>query len=44
MSVRNICIGRGESRICKIIDSPSLPETEGIFLIGEGGITDYEEI
>lgn len=35
--------GRGESRICKIYDSPSLPEGEAVFAIGEGGIGDYEE-
>ncbi|OEH76610.1 DNA repair protein [Cyclospora cayetanensis] len=35
--------GRGESRICKIYDSPSLPEGEAVFAIGEGGIGDYED-
>lgn len=35
--------GRGESRICKIYDSPSLPEGEAIFAIGDGGIVDYDE-
>lgn len=33
------CItGRGDTRICKIIDSPSLPESEALFIISEGGI------
>lgn len=35
--------GRGESRICKIIDSPNLPPSEAVFAITEGGIDDYEE-
>eukprot|EP00922_Rhytidocystis_sp_ex-Travisia-forbesii_P042234 GHVS01063110.1.p1 GENE.GHVS01063110.1~~GHVS01063110.1.p1 ORF type:complete len:359 (+),score=69.14 GHVS01063110.1:317-1393(+) len=35
--------GRGESRICKIYDSPSLAEGEAIFAITEGGISDYTE-
>lgn len=32
--------GRGENRICKIYDSPSLAEAEATFAISEGGITD----
>eukprot|EP01054_Gregarina_sp_Poly1_P007618 Gregarina_sp_Poly_1__7617@NODE_427_length_8580_cov_90_016211_g348_i0_p4_GENE_NODE_427_length_8580_cov_90_016211_g348_i0NODE_427_length_8580_cov_90_016211_g348_i0_p4_ORF_typecomplete_len292_score22_27Rad51/PF08423_11/2_9e83RecA/PF00154_21/1_6e23ATPase/PF06745_13/6e20AAA_25/PF13481_6/4_3e15DnaB_C/PF03796_15/0_00022AAA_24/PF13479_6/0_0061GvpD/PF07088_11/0_099GvpD/PF07088_11/97AAA_16/PF13191_6/0_13AAA_16/PF13191_6/1e03AAA_22/PF13401_6/0_18TniB/PF05621_11/0_23_NODE_427_length_8580_cov_90_016211_g348_ len=32
--------GRLDQRICKIIDSPSLPESEAVFSIVEGGITD----
>jgi len=32
--------GRGENRICKIYDSPSLPESECTFSICDGGITD----
>lgn len=32
--------GRGEQRICKIFDSPLLPEAEATFAIGEGGICD----
>lgn len=35
--------GRGESRICKIYDSPCLPESEAIYAIGKGGIEDYNE-
>lgn len=32
--------GRGENRICKIYDSPCLPENEAMFSISEGGIRD----
>jgi len=32
--------GKGESRICKIYDSPSLPEGEAMFAIDKGGIVD----
>lgn len=32
--------GRGENRICKIYDSPTLPESECTFTISDGGITD----
>ncbi|RCI04235.1 hypothetical protein CU098_007848 [Rhizopus stolonifer] len=32
--------GKGENRICKIYDSPSLPETEAAFSILEEGISD----
>ena len=35
--------GRGESRILKIMDSPMLPEGEGVFAITEGGIDDYKD-
>jgi len=35
--------GRGESRICKIYDSPCLPESEAMYAIGKGGIDDYNE-
>jgi DNA repair protein RAD51 len=35
--------GRGENRICKIFDSPSLPEGEATFAICEGGICDADE-
>ncbi|KAK8900051.1 recombinase rad51 [Tritrichomonas musculus] len=34
--------GRGEQRICKIYDSPSLPESEASFAISNGGIIDAE--
>lgn len=32
--------GRGENRICKVYDSPSLPEGEAVFSITEQGISD----
>ena len=32
--------GRGEQRIMKVYDSPSLPESEAIFQISNGGISD----
>lgn len=35
--------GRGETRICKIYDSPCLPETEAIFAINADGIGDAKE-
>lgn len=35
--------GRGSTRICKIYDSPLLPESEAIFSITEAGITDPKE-
>ncbi|KND00769.1 DNA repair protein RAD51 [Spizellomyces punctatus DAOM BR117] len=35
--------GRGENRICKIYDSPNLPEAEAMFSIGENGIGDPKE-
>lgn len=31
---------RGENRICKVYDSPTLPEAEATFSISEGGIVD----
>jgi DNA repair protein RAD51 len=34
--------GRGNARICKIFDSPSLPEAEAVFTINEDGIGDQE--
>ena len=34
--------GRGEQRICKIYDSPSLPESEATFAIANQGIIDAE--
>jgi len=34
--------GRGNNRICKIYDSPCLPEAEAMFSITEGGIADPE--
>lgn len=35
--------GRAENRICKIYDSPCLPETEATFSIGADGINDAKE-
>ncbi|XP_024533828.1 meiotic recombination protein DMC1 homolog [Selaginella moellendorffii] len=35
--------GKGEQRICKVIDSPSLPESEAVFQIAPGGITDAKD-
>lgn len=35
--------GRGETRICKIFDSPSLPESEATFAITEQGVADAKE-
>mmetsp|Transcript_57367 Transcript_57367/g.134516 ORF Transcript_57367/g.134516 Transcript_57367/m.134516 type:complete len:366 (-) Transcript_57367:73-1170(-) len=32
--------GKGENRICKIYDSPNLPEGEAMFCLGEGGVMD----
>ena len=32
--------GKGEQRIMKVYDSPSLPESEAVFQISTGGITD----
>ncbi|KAJ3168390.1 Meiotic recombination protein dmc1 [Irineochytrium annulatum] len=35
--------GRGETRICKIYDSPSVPEAEAMYQISEGGIIDAKD-
>ncbi|XP_060562312.1 meiotic recombination protein DMC1/LIM15 homolog [Ruditapes philippinarum] len=35
--------GRGETRICKIYDSPDRPESEATFAITPGGIADAKE-
>ncbi|GAB6021087.1 recombinase rad51 [Chamberlinius hualienensis] len=35
--------GRGETRICKIYDSPCLPEAEAVFAINADGIGDAKE-
>jgi len=32
--------GKGEQRVCKIYDSPSVPEGEAIYQLSEGGIID----
>ena len=35
--------GRNESRVCKIYDSPCLPEAEAMFAISTEGIDDYKD-
>jgi DNA repair protein RAD51 len=35
--------GKGEQRICKIYDSPCLPEAEAVFEIHEDGIRDAKD-
>ena len=35
--------GRGDSRMCKVYDSPSLPESEAVFAISAEGIIDSKE-
>mmetsp|Transcript_2526 Transcript_2526/g.6694 ORF Transcript_2526/g.6694 Transcript_2526/m.6694 type:complete len:314 (-) Transcript_2526:109-1050(-) len=35
--------GRGDTRVCKIYDSPTLPESEATFAIAEEGIIDAKE-
>ncbi|KAK3827661.1 MAG: putative DNA repair protein RAD51 [Benniella sp.] len=35
--------GRGPNRVCKVYDSPCLPESEAQFAIGAHGITDAED-
>lgn len=35
--------GRGETRICKIYDSPCLPEAEAMFAINNDGIGDVKK-
>ena len=35
--------GRGETRVCKVIDSPCLPESEAMFAIGPQGIHDADD-
>lgn len=35
--------GRGENRVCKVYDSPSLPENEAMFAILEDGINDAND-
>lgn len=35
--------GRGEQRVCKIYDSPSLPEAEAIYQISDAGIIDAKD-
>lgn len=35
--------GKGESRLCKIYDSPSLPESECLYALTKGGIDDFRD-
>ena len=35
--------GRGENRVCKVVDSPSLPEAEASFAVGASGVGDAVE-
>lgn len=35
--------GRGETRICKVYDSPCLPEAEAMFAINADGIGDAKD-
>jgi len=35
--------GKGEQRICKVIDSPNLPEAEAVFAICNGGVIDAKD-
>ncbi|MGH0139861.1 UNVERIFIED_CONTAM: hypothetical protein FKN15_008703 [Acipenser sinensis] len=35
--------GRGETRICKIYDSPCLPEAEAMFAINPDGVGDAKD-
>ncbi|KAH0477603.1 MAG: uncharacterized protein KVP18_000039 [Porospora cf. gigantea A] len=35
--------GKGDSRICKVYDSPSLPEGDAVFTITPGGVDDVKE-
>jgi len=35
--------GRGESRVCKIYDSPCLPEAEAMYAITNDGIDDFKD-
>ena len=35
--------GKGDQRICKVYDSPSIPESEATFQLSNGGITDAKD-
>lgn len=35
--------GRGEGRICRIVDSPCMPEAEAGYAINDGGIIDFSD-
>jgi RecA/RadA recombinase len=35
--------GRGEQRVCKVYDSPCLPEEECLFQLSDGGVVDVKD-
>ena len=35
--------GRGDLRVCKIVDSPCLPEADAQFMISPGGVADADD-
>ena len=35
--------GRGENRVCKVIDSPSIAESEASFSVGPAGVDDAKD-
>mmetsp|Transcript_91747 Transcript_91747/g.262313 ORF Transcript_91747/g.262313 Transcript_91747/m.262313 type:complete len:132 (+) Transcript_91747:856-1251(+) len=35
--------GRGENRVCKVYDSPSIPESDATFALGAAGIEDAKD-
>lgn len=35
--------GRGEQRICKVYDSPSIPEADAMFSLTDGGLADNQD-
>jgi DNA repair protein RAD51 len=36
--------GRGENRVCQIYDSPTLPESEATFSLGNAGIENAKDL
>jgi RecA/RadA recombinase len=34
---------RGENRVCKVVDSPTIAESEAVFAIGPNGIEDAKD-
>jgi len=36
--------GRGENRICQVYDSPTLPEAECQFSVGNAGVDDAKDV
>lgn len=35
--------GKGEQRLAKVVDSPSMPEAEASFALAEGGVVEYAD-